>query len=284
MEGFESPLIVEKSGGGYLYGTTDLAAIRFRVTVLGARRIIYVVATPQSQHFAQVFATARRAGWAEGRIPGARGVRLGAGRGRQAFRGRDGNAVKLKDLLDEAETRAFDLVTAEEPRNARGSQRREIARAVGIGAVKYADLSKDRTTRLRLLLGKDALVRWEHRPYLQNAYVRVQGIFRKARAGGIDVRVNYADIRLESPFELALAKHMLRFGEVVNLVARELKPHHLCNYLYELATKFHAFFENCPVLQSDGPTRASRLALCDTVGRALATGLDLLGIAHPDRM
>jgi arginyl-tRNA synthetase len=282
VEGFESPLIVEKSEGGYLYGTTDLAAIRFRVSVLGARRIIYVVGAPQSQHFAQVFATARRAGWADGVSLEHAAFGSVLGLDGKIFRGRDG-AVKLRELLDEAESRAFDLVTQKSP-EASEDQRREIAHAVGIGAVKYADLSKDRTT--------DYVFSWEKMlsfdgntaPYLQNAYVRVQGIFRKARATGIEASVDYADIRLESPFELALAKHMLRLGEVVNLVARELKPHHLCNYLYELATKFHAFFENCPVLQSEPSTRASRLALCDTVGRALATGLDLLGIAHPERM
>ncbi len=283
VEGFESPLIVEKSGGGYLYGTTDLAAIRFRVQVLGARRIIYVVGAPQSQHFAQVFATARRAGWAQGVSLEHAAFGSVLGLDGKLFRGRDGNAVKLKDLLNEAEVRAFDLVTQKSPETPE-AQRREIAHAVGIGAVKYADLSKDRTT--------DYVFSWEKMlsfdgntaPYLQNAYVRVQGIFRKARATGIEAAVDYADIRLESPFELALAKHMVRFGEVVHLVARELKPHHLCNYLYELATRFHAFFENCPVLQSETPMRASRLALCDTAGRALATGLDLLGIEHPERM
>ena len=283
VEGFESPLIVEKSAGGYLYGTTDLAAIRFRVNVLGARRIIYVVGAPQSQHFAQVFATARRAGWADGVALEHAAFGSVLGLDGKLFRGRDGNAVKLKDLLNEAELRAFDLVTLKSPETPEG-QRREIAHAVGIGAVKYADLSKERTT--------DYVFSWEKMlsfdgntaPYLQNAYVRVQGIFRKAGATGIEYQVNYADIRLDSPFELALAKHMLRFGEVVNLVARELKPHHLCNYLYELATRFHAFFENCPVLQSEASIRESRLALCNTVGRALTTGLDLLGIAHPDRM
>jgi arginyl-tRNA synthetase len=121
-------------------------------------------------------------------------------------------------------------------------------------------------------------------PYLQNAYVRVHGIFRKAKLAGIDTNVDASAIRLESPFEVALAKHILRLGDVVDLVARELKPHHLTTYLYELAMKYHAFFENCPVIQSEGATRASRLALSGVVARTLATGLDLLGIEHPEQM
>lgn len=284
VEGYEAPLIVEKSGGGYLYATTDLAAIRFRVTTLGATRIIYVVGAPQSQHFQQVFAAARRAGWAP------QGVQLEhasfgsvLGEDGKLFRGREGNTVKLKDLLDEAEERAFALVSEKSP-DAPESQRRQIARAVGIGAVKYADLSKDRTSDY--VFSWDRMLSFDGNtaPYLQNAYVRIHGIFRKAKATGLDVKIDHAAIRLGSPFELALAKHVSRLGEVVELVARELKPHHLCNYLYEMATRYHAFFENCPVLQSDGPTRASRLALCDVVARILATGLDLLGIEHPEQM
>ena len=284
VEGYEAPLIVEKTGGGYLYATTDLAAIRYRVTSLGATRIIYVVGAPQSQHFQQVFAAARRAGWAPDGVSlehAAFGSVLGEDG--KLFRGRDGNTVKLKDLLDEAEERAFALVSEKSP-DTPESQRRLIARAVGIGAVKYADLSKDRTSDY--VFSWDRMLSFDGNtaPYLQNAYVRIHGIFRKAKASGIDATIDRSAIRLESPFELALGKHVLRLGEVIELVARELKPHHLCNYLYELATKYHAFFENCPVLQSDESTRGSRLALCDVVARTLAKGLDLLGIEHPEQM
>src|SRR5439155_2622557 len=121
-------------------------------------------------------------------------------------------------------------------------------------------------------------------PYLQNAFVRVKGIFRRARATGVDVRIDYSKMELSAPQELALAKHILRLPEVLELVSRELKPHHLTSYLYELATKFSGFFENCPVLQSDEPVRASRLALCDLTARTLGLGLDLLGIGHPGQM
>jgi arginyl-tRNA synthetase len=191
--------------------------------------------------------------------------------------------VKLKDLLEEAEERALKVVTEknpELPENARA----EISRAVGIGAVKYADLSKDRTSDYLFSFEKMLALEGNTAPYLQNAYVRVKGIFRRARALGIEPKVDYSAMRLESPFELAIAKHVLRLPEVLELVSRELKPHHLCNYLYELATKYHAFFENCPVLQSEEPMRSSRLALCDVTARTLGLGFDLLGIEHPDQM
>lgn len=163
-------------------------------------------------------------------------------------------------------------------------QRRAIAHAIGTGAVKYGDLSKDRTTDYIFSFERMLSFEGNTAPYLQNAYVRVHGIFRKAAASGIDATPNFHNIKLDSSFELALAKHILRFSEVLEGVTRELKPHMLCNYLYELATRYHAFFENCPVLQSDSETRAHRLALCDLTARALALGLDLLGIEHPEQM
>jgi arginyl-tRNA synthetase len=283
VEGFESPLIIEKTGGGFLYGTTDLAAIRYRVEKLGAGRIIYVHGAPQAQHFAQVFAAARKARWVDGvSLEFAPfGSMLGAD-GRP-FRTRAGGTVKLKELLDEAEERAMALVTE---KNAALPEelRRRIAHAVGIGAVKYADLSKDRTSDYVFSWEKMLAFDGNTAPYLQNAYVRVHGIFRKAAERGISGRGDPAAIKLESPYEQALVKQSLRLGEVVELVGRELRPHYLCTYLYELATKFHSFFEQCPVLQSEGALREGRLALCDLTGRTLAMGLHLLGIEHPEKM
>jgi arginyl-tRNA synthetase len=279
VEGFESPLIIEKTGGGFLYGTTDLAAIRYRVEKLGAGRIIYVHGAPQAQHFAQVFAAARKARWVDGvSLEFAPfGSMLGAD-GRP-FRTRAGGTVKLKELLDEAEERAMALVTE---KNAALPEelRRRIAHAVGIGAVKYADLSKDRTSDYVFSWEKMLAFDGNTAPYLQNAYVRVHGIFRKAAERGISGRGDPAAIKLESPYEQALVKQILRLGEVVELVGRELRPHYLC----ELATKFHSFFEQCPVLQSEGALREGRLALCDLTGRTLAMGLHLLGIEHPEKM
>jgi arginyl-tRNA synthetase len=280
---FEAPLIIEKGTGGFLYGTTDLAAIRFRVTRLHASRIVYFVDARQGQHFAQVFWTARAAGWAEGVTleHAAFGTILGPDN--KPLKTRAGDNPRLKDLIDEAEQRAAALVTEKNP-ELPDSKRHEIAHAVGVGAVKYADLSKDRTSNYIFAWERMLSFDGNTAPYLQNAHVRVHGIFRRAKANGIDTTINYANVRLDSPYELALAKHMLRFGEVIEQVSRELKPHHLTNYLYELATKYHAFFENCPVLQSDDATRASRLALCDLVAKFLAKGLDLLGIEHPEQM
>ena len=284
VPGYENPLIIQKSDGSYNYGTTDLAAIRFRVGRLGANRVVYLTDNRQIQHFAQVFWTARKAGWAEGvELEHAFfGTMLGADG--KPFKTRSGDVVRLKDLLDEAEERAMAIVAEKNPELPQDLHR-SIAHAVGVGAVKYADLSKDRTS--------DYVFAWERMlsfdgntaPYLQNAHVRVHGIFRKARSQGIDVsRIDHTKIRLESPHELSLAKHLLRLGEVIEAVVRELKPHHLSNYLYDLANRFHAFFEHCPVLQSEEPTRSSRLALIDLVARTLALGLDLLGIEHPEQM
>ena len=279
----KSPLIIEKSGGhGFLYATTDLAAIRFRATELKADRVLYVVDQRQAQHFRQVFETARRAGWGAGTKYEHAGFGTVNGPDGKPMKTREGDNIKLSELLDEAESRGFALVTEkanEREVNLPEDQRRQIGRAVGIGAVKYADLSKDRLS--------DYLFNWDAMlatvgntgPYLQYAYARIQSIFRKAGSTG-----SAESIKLDSPFELALAKQILRLTDVIDLVARELKPHHLCNYLYDLATKFSGFYENCPVVQSDDATKQSRLALCDLTARTLATGLDLLGIDHPEQM
>jgi arginyl-tRNA synthetase len=211
------------------------------------------------------------------------------------FKTRSGDTVKLKDLLDEAEERGYALAKSKESeRLAKASERgepveplpethlREIGQAVGIGAVKYSDLSKDRTSDYVFSWDRALAMDGNTAPYLQYAYARIRSIFRKA---GVDPS-SFRDARmnLESPYETGLAKHVLRLGEVIDLVSRELKPHHLCTYLYDLATRFSSFYENCPVLQSEEPTRSSRLFLCDATSRALATGLDLLGIEHPEQM
>ena len=282
-EGYESPLIVEKSGeGGYGYGTTDLAAVRYRVTELKARRIIYFVDARQSQHFAQVFAAARKAGWARDVLLEHAAFGTMYGEDGKPFATSKGGTSKLKELLDEAEARAAKVVGDKSPDLPEG-RRREIARAVGVGAVKYSDLSKDRVSDYFFSFDAMLALNGNTAPYMQYAHARVRSIFRKA---GVDPAslAAAAAVRLESPFELAVAKHVLRLGEVIDLVARELKPHHLCNYLYELATKFSSFYENCPVIQSDEPTRASRLLLCDVTARTLAAGMDLLGIEHPEQM
>jgi arginyl-tRNA synthetase len=274
----KTPLIIEKTGGGYLYGTTDLAAIRYRVNELHATRIIYTHDSRQAQHFGQVFATAKKAGWAEGISLEYAPFGTMLGEDGRPFKTRTGGTVKLKDLLDEAEERAFQLVTeknAEMPE----PQRRTIARAIGIGAVKYSDLSKDRTSDYMFSWDKMLSMDGNTGPYLQYAYARIRSIFRKTAEKPDPTR-----IVLDSPQELTLAKHILRLADVLEIVSRELKPHHLCLYLYELAQKFSSFYEHCPVLKSEDAMRASRLALCDLTARTMALGLDLLGIEHPDQM
>jgi arginyl-tRNA synthetase len=281
-EGFENPLIIEKTGGGYLYATTDLAAIRFRVKGLHAQRIIYTHDSRQAQHFAQVFQVARKAGFAPPDVSleyAPFGTMLGEDG--KPFKTRTGGTVKLKDLLDEAEERARKIVEEKNP-DMPEEQRKTIAHAVGIGAVKYADLSKDRTSDYMFSWDKAMAMDGNTAPYLQYAHARIRSIFRRAKEREIEYRAG--NIRLDSPFELALAKHLLKFAETVELVARELRPHYLCTYLYELATKFSGFFENCPVIQSEGDIRTSRLTLCELTARTLAIGLDLLGIEHPEQM
>jgi arginyl-tRNA synthetase len=281
VKGFENPLLIEKTGGGFLYGTTDLAAVRYRVEKLHANRIIYTHDSRQAQHFAQVFSAARRAGWAENVSLEYAPFGTMLGEDGKPFKTRSGETVKLKDLLEEAERRALEVVLEKNP-DFPESQRSRIAHSVGIGAVKYADLSKDRNSDYIFSWDKMLAFDGNTAPYMQYAHARIASIFRKA-AGTGTIAPNIVP-QLESPFEQALAKHLLRFQEVVGLVSRELKPHHLCAYLYDLAGKFSSFYENCEVLKSEEPTRSSRLLLIDITRRTLATGLELLGIEHPDQM
>lgn len=272
------PLIVEKTGGGFLYGTTDLAAVRYRVDELHADRVLYFTDARQAQHFSQVFRTAEKAGWTKGTKFEHAPFGAILGKDGKPFKTRSGGTVKLKDLLDEAVERAKTIVEAKNPALP-DAEKARIAEAIGIGAVKYADLSKDRSSDY--VFDFDTMLSMEGNtaPYLQYAHARVRSIFRKA-----DQYNAKAAIDPQTPEELTLAKHILRLGETIDSVARDLKPHVLCQYLYELATKFSGFYEKCPVLKSDEPTRSSRLALCDLTARTLAQGLDLLGIEHPEQM
>ncbi|MGN6724359.1 MAG: arginine--tRNA ligase, partial [Tepidisphaeraceae bacterium] len=261
------PLIIEKTGGGFLYGTTDLAAICYRVNELHAQRVVYFTDSRQAQHFSQVFRTAKQAGWANGVSLEHAPFGTILGKDNKPFKTRSGDTVKLKDLLDEAEERAY-AVVQQKNADLPEAQKRAIARAIGIGGVKYADLSKDRTSDYVFDWDQMLAMDGNTAPYLQYAHARIRSIFRKAAES--DAAPNSAaPIRLDQPQEIALAKHILRFGEVIDSVARELKPHLLCAYLYDLATKFSAFYEHCPVLKSEEPIRSSRLALADLTARSL---------------
>jgi arginyl-tRNA synthetase len=278
--GYENPLIIRKSDGGFLYATTDLAAIRYRIQVLGARRIVYTHDSRQAQHFQQVFEVARRAGWADGVQLDFAPFGTMLGDDGKPFKTRSGDTVKLKDLLDEAEERAFRLVT-EKNSSLPEYQRKEIARAVGIGGIKYADLSKDRISDYVFSWEKMLTLDGNTAPYMQYAYARIRSIFRKGQISEVGAVVFDG---LQHEAELKLAKRLLRLGEIIEIVSRELKPHHLCSYLYDVATHFTSFYEKCPVLQSPEPTRQERLALANLTARTIALGLDLLGIDHPEQM
>ncbi|HVZ72635.1 MAG TPA: arginine--tRNA ligase [Polyangia bacterium] len=282
-EGEPVPLIVRKQEGGYGYATTDLAAIRQRVLELGAKRVVYVVGSPQQQHLAMVFAVARLAGWAGDDVR-LEHVAFGSvlGPDKKMLKTRAGDSVSLASLVEEAKTRAA-AVVAEKTPDLPEAERARIAEAVGVGAVKYADLSNDRI--------KDYVFDWNRMlafdgntaPYLMYAHARIRSILRKA-AESDDAGAAPGAIAVEAPQERALALALVQLEGALDRAAEGCHPHRICAYLYDLASAFTAFYEACPVLKAEGATRASRLALCEITARALALGLDLLGIAAPAQM
>ncbi|HVZ35529.1 MAG TPA: arginine--tRNA ligase, partial [Polyangiaceae bacterium] len=275
------PLIVQKSDGGYGYAATDLAAARFRANELGGKRLIYVVDARQSDHFAMVFSVVRAAHWIADDVSlehVAFGTILGADK--KPFKSRSGDTVKLSEVLDEAVARARAALT-ERDRDLPADELDRVANAVGLGAVKYADLSSDRIKDYVFDYDRMLALEGNTAPYLQYAYVRVQSILR--RAG--DERYGADRISITDPVERALMLLLLRFPRVIEQVVRSLEPHRLCNYLYELASQVHQFHERCPVLKApDTGTRQSRLALSDLAGRALRLGLELLGVSVVEKM
>ena len=273
-----SPLLIQKADGGYLYGSTDMATLKYRIDQWHPDEIIYVTDARQQLHFKQVFAAARK--WSE-KPPDLRHVYFGTilGEDGKPLKTRDGTPVKLASLLDEAEERALAVVTEKNPTLSLEEQK-TIASVVGIGAVKYADLSQNRTTDYVFSWPKMLAMNGNTAPYLQYAYVRVQSIFRKAGIASTES----AQVLLGDAAELDLAKHILRFPETLEAVAEDDKPNWLTGYLYDLTGKFSAFYENCPVLQSEEPTRSSRLLLCRLTADVIKCGLNLLGIAVIEQM
>ncbi|MEM1290591.1 MAG: arginine--tRNA ligase [Cyanobacteria bacterium P01_H01_bin.162] len=285
--GEPQPLIIQKSNGGFNYATTDLAAIRQRTQQEQAQRILYVVDVGQASHFTQVFQVAAKAGWIPDDVELAH-VPFGLVQGEDGkkFKTRSGETVRLQDLLDEAISRArADLETriAAEGRNETADFIQAVAETVGIGAVKYADLSQNRTSNYIFSYDKMLALQGNTAPYLLYAYVRVQGISRK---GQIDFQALDAEatVHLEDESEFALAKHILQLDEAIAEVAQDLYPNRLCQYLFELSQKFNQFYDRCSVLQADEPQRTSRLMLCDLTARTLQLGLSLLGIQVIERM
>ena len=291
LEGFTGredkpvPLIIRKSDGGYGYATTDLAAIRYRALTLHADRAIYVIGAAQALHLRMVFETARKAGWlAGGTEPFHAAIGNVLGADGKMLRTRSGASVKLRALVDEAIERAEKVIA---DRDYDEATRKEIAQAVGIGALKYADLSVARDSEYVFDWDRMLALQGNTGPYLQYAVARIRSIFRRAGLADAERAApeGLGPIIIEDPAERALALRLLGFGSAVDALIADVTPHKLCAYLYALADAFTTFYENCPVLRApDEPTRRSRLALCAVTSRTMATGLSLLGVPTPERL
>ena len=275
------PAIIQKSDGGFPYIATDLAAVRFRSQELGVDRAIYFVDGRQSLHFSQLFSISRAAGFiAESQQ--FRHVPFGAilNKHGKPYKTREGGAVKLAEVVKEAISRARNLI-GDKNAALEEAEKDKIARIVGVGAIKYAELSKNRTTDY--IFDWDTMLSFEGNtaPYLQYAYTRIMSIFRRADTNH---NLDEAKFNLTEAAELALALKLLQYPEAVEGVTEEYQANILCNYLFELAGLFMSFYEDCPVLKADKPTRASRLKLCKISGRTLQHGLSLLGISTVEQM
>ena len=273
----DKPCLIRKSDGGYNYATTDIATVDYRLDDLKRDTVWIVTGAPQKLHFQQIFEIARR----EGRHADFRHITHGSilGDDRKLMKTRSGENVALKDVLDEAIVRARKIIEEKNP-EMDSAEKEKIARIIGIGAVKYADLSQYRMTDYIFSWDRMLSLQGNTAPYLQNAYVRIQSIFRKA---GEEFSAP-EKIDLTAAAEKDLAKRLCQFAEVLPTVLNDFRPNVLANYLFELADSFHAFYEACPVLKSDEPARSSRLALCKITAHTLRRGLGLLGIDVPERM
>ncbi|PTX94696.1 arginine--tRNA ligase [Verrucomicrobia bacterium LW23] len=289
------PLAIQKSDGAFLYATTDLATIEYRVDTINedkkwkADSIIYVTDGRQQLHFKQIFAAARMWRYDESRVR-LEHVWFGKvlGPNKKALSTRDGGTLKLKELLDEAESRAQAILSEKRP-DLSAEESTALAKVLGIGAVKYADMAQNRNLDYVFDWNKLLAFDGNTAPYIINAYVRTQAVFRKAGSEPAPADLSAAlpdGLILTDPAELTLAKKLIDFEESVKLVAEESRPHYLCVYLFDLATIFHQFYEACPILKGDNPeaVRLSRLALTSLTGRTLKLGLSLLGIQTVDRM
>ena len=287
-EGNPMPFIIQKTDGAFLYATTDLAALRYRVNELKADRIIYVTDARQKLHFEMLFAVARKAGWVNDNIKLIH-ITFGSvmGEDGKPLKTRSGENVKLKDLLDEAVKRAKAVVEEKNP-ELKDAEKETIANAVGIGAVKYADYSNNRTSDYIFSFDKMLAMEGNTAPYMQYAYARVKSIGRKAEQKGIKVETEINSVKtlnLTEPAELALAKHLIKYGQSINTALSDLRPNFLTSYLYELAQEFSGFYNACPVLDAPPANRPTRLLLCDLTAKTIRHGLEnLLGIETIDRM
>jgi len=281
-EGDPLPIIVQKTGGGFLYATTDLAAVRYRQNVLKADHVMYFVDQRQGLHFQQIFTLAKKAGFAAADLQlDHYGFGTVMGKDGRPYKSRDGGVTKLADLLDEAERRALDLLQQKNTGLDANAQA-HIAKVVGISSVKYADLSKNRTSDY--IFDWDTMLSFEGNtaPYLLYAYTRVNSMFLKA---GLNPAELSGELRLDDDREIALANQLVRFNEILESVANKAMPHFLCGYLFELAGLFSSFYEACPILSNeDEIQRQSRLKLAALTAKTLQQGLELLGIPTLEKM
>ncbi|MHC5059784.1 MAG: arginine--tRNA ligase [Planctomycetota bacterium] len=280
-DGDDLPFIIQKSDGAYLYATTDLAALRYRVNELKADKIVYVTDARQKLHFEMLFTVAQMAKWAEG--TDLAHVMFGSvlGENGKPLKTRSGENVKLKELLDEAVERARAVVHEKNP-DLPDDKKTKIATAVGIGAIKYADYSNNRTSDYVFSFDKMLAMEGNTAPYMQYAYARIKSIERKDGSTDEQRQKQLREIQnlnLTEPAEIDLAKHLIRYGEAIEAAAGDYRPNYLTTYLFELAQKFSTFYTNCPVLKADPDKRPTRLLLCDLTAETIRHGLvDLLGI------
>src|SRR5947208_285934 len=288
----DKPCIIRKRDGGFNYATSDIATVDYRLDDLKADSVWYVVGAPQILHFKEIFEIARRQGYQAD----LRHITFGSilGEDRKLMKTRSGENVPLRELLEEACRRARRIIEEKNP-DLSEAEKTDVAQKIGIGAVKYADLSQYRMTDYVFLWDKMLSLQGNTAPYLQNAYVRIRSIFRKAGESPLTTplwrvteETGHAPVAtsliLTNPAEINLAKRLCQFAEIVPQVLNDFRPNILANYLFEVANGFHTFYEACPVLKSEEPARSSRLALCDLTGRVLHRGLDLLGIKVPEKM
>ena len=289
LDGFEAPMIVQKKDGAFLYSTTDLATIQYRMETWAPNAILYVVDHRQGEHFEKLFAAAKCWGYQNLELAH---VKFGTvmGKDGKPYKTRSGDTVGLEGLLDEAVQRAAAIVAANDDAKPSGAElapaeRRHVAQTVGIGALKYADLSHNRVTDYEFDYDKMLAMTGNTATYMQYCYARVQSIFARGGVRAEDVRASGAKVVFQQPQERALAIQILRISESLADMKGDYMPHHLTGYLFDLAKSYSAFFENCPVLKAESAEiRASRLLLCDLTARAIKLGLSLLGIGVPEKM
>ena len=285
LDGFEAPMIVRKRDGAFLYATTDLATIAYRSETWNPSSILYVVDHRQSEHFDKLFAVARRWGFPNIEF---QHISFGTvlGEDNKPYKTRSGDTVGLEGLLDEAERKAFEVVRENELAiDLNEEQRRHVAQVIGVAALKYSDLSHNRTSDYVFSYDKMLSLRGNTATYCQYAYARIQSIFARGNVDIDALRNQPIPILIERPAERFLALQLIRFAEGLSAVVEDYRPNQLTNYLFELANRFSTFFEDCPVLKADTePQQQSRLLLCDITARTLKQGLSLLGIQVVDRM